>query len=359
MTRSVLAEGYLGEKKVLAQDPWPELYDAMRLGLIMQGKVTGIEKNEDSRILVVFIGPIKGIISSEESGLQEGQTLQSLVGSTVAFKVKHCDRSKGIVYLSRKEALEEMSSRTWQELKNDAKELIKLSEKMKELYARLQPGKAEGLADAEEAGDVDGTGNVDGSKGIDEIEDADKVEKNVASSVKGISEEEKKEIEQELNEIRIKMREAGPVRTCVVKYVTPYGAYIDIGGVTGYIPRNEISWGYVTDARDYLQQGDAFDAKLINISDSGVTASIKLLLPDPWETAGTKYSKGGIYTGKVVKELTRGMLIELEPGVTAFVPHLPFGNPYPGSEVLFRVGRIDLDKRRMKGWIVRVLRRAV
>ncbi len=357
MARSVIAEGYLGEKKVLAQDPWPELYDTMRLGLIMQGKVTGIEKNEDSRNLVVFMGPIKGIISQEESGLQEGQTLQSLVGSTVAFKVKHCDRSKGIVYLSRKEALEEMSSRTWQELKNDAKELIKLSEKVKELYAMLQPDKAEQPANAEEAENTDK--NTDNLKGIDEIEDKDKTEENDASSVKEISEDERKKIEQELSEIRVKMREVGPVRTCVVKYVTPYGAYVDIGGITGYIPRYEISWGYVEDARDYLQQGDAFDAKLINISDSGVTASIKLLLPDPWETAGTKYSKGGIYTGKVVKELTRGMLIELEPGVTAFVPHLPFGNPYPGSEVLFKVGRIDLDKRRMSGWVVRVLRRAV
>lgn len=345
MAKSVLAEGYLGEKKVLAQDPWPELYDAMRLGLIMQGKVTGIEKNEDSRNLVVFIGPIKGIISSEESGLQEGQVLQGLVGTTVAFKVKYCDRSKGIAYLSRKEALDEMSSRTWQELKNDAKELIKLSEKMKELYAKLHPAKPSETEDE--------------SKSAVESKDVTEPRENGASPVEEMSEEEKKEIEQELSEIRAKMREVGPVRTCVVKYVTPYGAYVDIGGVTGYIPRNEISWGYVTDARDYLQQGDAFDAKLINISDSGVTASIKLLLPDPWETAGTKYSKGGIYTGKVVKELTRGMLIELEPGVTAFVPHLPFGNPYPGSEVLFKVGRIDLDKRRMSGWVVRVLRRAV
>jgi ribosomal protein S1 len=357
MAKSVLAEGYLGEKKVLAQDPWPELYDAMRLGLIMQGKVTGIEKNEDSRNLVVFMGPIKGIISQEESGLQENQILQGLVGTTVAFKVKHCDRSKGIVYLSRKEALEEMSSRTWQELKNDAKELIKLSEKVKELYAMLQPDKAEQPANAEEAENTDK--NADNLKGIDEIEDKDKTEENGASSVKEISEDERKKIEQELSEIRVKMREVGPVRTCVVKYVTPYGAYVDIGGITGYIPRYEISWGYVEDARDYLQQGDAFDAKLINISDSGVTASIKLLLPDPWETAGTKYSKGGIYTGKVVKELTRGMLIELEPGVTAFVPHLPFGNPYPGSEVLFKAGRIDTEKRRMSGWVVRVLRRAV
>lgn len=353
MAKSVLAEGYLGEKKVLAQDPWPELYDAMRLGLIMQGKVTGIEKNEDSRNLVVFMGPIKGIISQEESGLQEDQVLQGLVGTTVAFKVKHCDRSKGIAYLSRKEALDEMSSRTWQELKNDAKELIKLSEKMKKLYARLHPAKPEKAVDNLDAENTDESESADGS------DDIVKSEENSTEHAEEISEEEKMEIEQELSEIRAKMREVGPVRTCVVKYVTPYGAYIDIGGVTGYIPRNEISWGYVTDARDYLQQGDALDVKLINISDSGVTASIKLLLPDPWGTVGTKYSKGGIYTGKVVKELTRGMLIELEPGVTAFVPHLPFGNPYPGSEVLFKAGRIDTEKRRMSGWVVRVLRRAV
>lgn len=324
--KNLLAEGYLGEKKELTQDPWPELYEAMRLGLIMQGKVSGIEKDKkEGTRFVVFLGPVKGIIPESELGSSEDERPQIALGSTVAFKVKHCDRANNIVYLSRKDAIEEMSSKTWQELRNEAKELISLSKKVKELQAKLNPPANE----SEEA--------------------ATKAE---------LSDEEKEKIRQEIAELRAKMREIGPVRTCVVKHVNRRGAYVDIGGVQGFIPKQEISWGYVEDPRDFLQRGDALDVKLIDISEEGITASIRLLLPDPWENVEVKYKKDGAYVGKIVKEVTRGMVIELEPGVMGFAPHLPFGNPFPGSEVLFRVRKIDPEKRRIRGIVVKVLRRA-
>ena len=342
MTR-LLAEGYTGEKKTFAQDPWPELYEAMRLGLIMQGKVSGIEKSGGEVNLVVFIGPIKGMIPEEEIGLAEGQRPQFAVGNTVAFKVKHCDRAAGIVYLSRKEAMDEMSSRTWQELKIEAKELIELSERLRELKQKLNPkiNKDEEVEEGDNKEDVS-----------EEIPDL------VAGETVELTDKEKEEIQKEIKEIQEKMREVGPVRTCVVKHVIQFGAYIDIGGISAFIPRSEISWGFVEDARDFLSVGDAFDVKLIDITENGATASLKLLLPDPWETADVKYAKGGVYTGKIVKELTSGMLVELEPGITAFAPHLPFGNPFPGSEVLFKVGRVNAENRRMNGWVIKVTRRA-
>lgn len=334
----ILAEGYVGEKKSFNQDPWPELYENMRLGLIMQGKVSGIEKSEGKTNLVVFIGPIKGVIPEDEIGLSEGQLPQFAVGNTIAFKVKHCDRAAGIAYLSRKEATEEMSNITWQELKKDAKELIGLSEKVGELKEKLNPTKTD------ERNDEDNEDLQNDENQQEEIEE--------------MSNEEKTEIESKIREIRAKMREVGPVRTCAVKHVIKHGAYIDIGGVSAFIPRHEISWGFVEDARDFLESGYAFDVKLIDINNNGVTASIKLLLPDPWENADVKYTRGGIYTGKIVKELTKGMLVELEPGITAFAPHLPFGNPFPGSEVLFKVGRVNSEDRRMNGWVIKVTRRA-
>lgn len=326
LAKGLLAEGYLGEKKELAQDPWPELYEAMRLGLIMQGKVSGIEKDKkEGTRFVVFLGPVKGIIPESELGSNEGERPQIAFGSTVAFKVKHCDRANNLVYLSRKDAIEEMSSKTWQELRNEAKELISLSKKVRELQAKLNPPANE----SEEA--------------------ASKAE---------LSDEEKEKIRQEITELRAKMREIGPVRTCVVRHVNRRGAYIDIGGVQAFIPRNEISWGYVEDPRDFLQRGDALDVKLIDISEEGIIASIRLLLPDPWENVETKYKKDGAYVGKIVKEVTKGIIVELEPGVMGFAPHLPFGNPFPGSEVLFRIWKIDPERKRIRGVVVKVLRRA-
>ena len=184
----LLAEGYTGEKKTFAQDPWPELYEAMRLGLIMQGKVSGIEKSGGEVNLVVFIGPIKGIIPEEEIGLAEGQRPQFAVGNTVAFKVKHCDRAAGIVYLSRKEAMDEMSSRTWQELKIEAKELIELSERLRELKQKLNPGSTK---------DEEGDNKEDVSEEIPDL---------VAEETVELTDKEKEEIQKEIKEIQEKMR---------------------------------------------------------------------------------------------------------------------------------------------------------
>jgi ribosomal protein S1 len=345
----VLAEGYLGQKKEFTQDPWEELYNSMRLGLIIQEKVSGIEKVDGKENLVVFLGPIKGVIPEDEIGLLEGQIPQFAVGNTIAFKVKHCDRDSGIAYLSRKEATKEMSNKTWQELKRDAKELIELSAMVKELNEKIY------LVKPKEENDTD--------KDISDSEEVSEGTESAAEDIQSnedikLTEEEKREIQQEIKNLRSKMREVGPTRTCAVRHVFKYGAYIDIGGVSAFIPRHEISWGFVEDARDILQSGDAFDVKLIDINDRGVIASLKLLLPDPWENVDVKYTKGGVYTGKVVKEVTKGMLVELEPGITAFAPHLPFGNPFPGSEVLFKAGRINSEDRRMSGWVIKVTKRA-
>ena len=117
------------------------------------------------------------------------------------------------MYLSRKEAMDEMSSRTWQELKVEAKELIELSERLRELKQKLNPkiNKDEEVEEGDNKEDVS-----------EEIPDL------VAGETVELTDKEKEEIQKEIKEIQEKMREVGPVRTCVVKHVIQFGAYITL-----------------------------------------------------------------------------------------------------------------------------------
>ncbi|MGB9812452.1 MAG: S1 RNA-binding domain-containing protein [Thermovenabulum sp.] len=315
---TVFPEGFAGEKKEFLKDTLPDLYDAMKTGAILQEKVVGIEKIDGKDALVVFFNQnIKGIIFEEEAGLRPKEKLHYLVGTMVNFKVKHIDRQNNIVYLSRKEALEKMSGITWETLIKDA-------QKMLEVYKIIQKKKEE-YRKAKEIGD--------------------KVRMQ--------------ELYNEINKLTEKMESLGPVRTCVVKHVTDRVAYVDIGGITATLPRREVSWGYVDDVRNYIQTGDSFDVRVIFFDkDTGyVEVSIKQLLPDPWGYVPDKYNEGGLYVGKLVKIFPKGLLIEFEPAVMCMVPHLPYGNPNEGSELLVKLTKIDQDERKMYGYVVKVVKK--
>lgn len=112
-----LAEGYIGQKKkTFAEDPWERVYRAKESGAVLQGRVTGIERNASGPELLVDLGSVLGVIPASEAGPVPQDRVESLLGSVVAFKVIACDREKGRAFLSRKAALEEMASSTWEEL---------------------------------------------------------------------------------------------------------------------------------------------------------------------------------------------------------------------------------------------------
>jgi small subunit ribosomal protein S1 len=103
----------------------------------------------------------------------------------------------------------------------------------------------------------------------------------------------------------------------IVRNITDYGAFIDLGGVDGFLYLNEITWGRITHPKEYLRVGDEVKVKVIDIDTEKerVSVSIKQLKQDPWLKIDEKYGIGTKIKGKVVGIVDYGVFVELEQGV--------------------------------------------
>jgi len=99
------------------------------------------------------------------------------------------------------------------------------------------------------------------------------------------------------------------------------GAFIDIGGLTAFIPIGEISWGRIKHPSDVLTVKDKVDVQVLKIENEGnrITVSHKHTTEDPWEHIKEKYIQGTKITGKVVSTKEFGVFVELEPGVEGLI----------------------------------------
>lgn len=102
-----------------------------------------------------------------------------------------------------------------------------------------------------------------------------------------------------------------------VRNITDYGAFIDLGGVDGFLYLNEITWGRITHPKEYLRIGDEVKVKIIEIDreKERVSVSMKQLKPDPWVRIEEKYPEKSKVRGKVVGIVDYGVFVELEQGV--------------------------------------------
>src|SRR4029078_4432632 len=113
----------------------------------------------------------------------------------------------------------------------------------------------------------------------------------------------------------------GKVRRGVVKNITDYGAFIDLGGIDGLLHITDMSWGRVTHPSELFQVGDHVRVKGLkfNVDTERVSLGLKQISEDPWTTAQTKYPPGTVVRGKVVSLKDYGAFIELEEGIEGLV----------------------------------------
>ena len=111
----------------------------------------------------------------------------------------------------------------------------------------------------------------------------------------------------------------GDVVEGVVKNVTDFGAFIDIGGADGLLHISEMSWGRVETPRKVFKVGDEVKSFIKEISGTKIALSLKFEDANPWKDAESKYSVGSEVTGRVARMTDFGAFIELEPGVDALL----------------------------------------
>jgi small subunit ribosomal protein S1 len=131
-------------------------------------------------------------------------------------------------------------------------------------------------------------------------------------------------LERELDEKRAATMatiQEGKVVEGIVKNITEYGVFVDLGGVDGLLHITDISWGRVKHPSEFFSIGDPITVKILNLDleNERVSLGMKQLVEDPWSTAAEKYAVGSRVTGKVVSLTDYGAFIELEEGIEGLI----------------------------------------
>ncbi|HKN35091.1 MAG TPA: 30S ribosomal protein S1 [Terriglobales bacterium] len=162
--------------------------------------------------------------------------------------------------------------------------------------------------------------NLDGLKG-QTIEVAviklNKKRGNIVVSRKQLLEEEQTEKRSKTME----HLEESAVLTGVVKNLTEYGAFVDLGGIDGLLHITDMSWGRLTHPRDLVNVGDHIQVKVLKFDKEKqrVSLGFKQLTPDPWLDAAQRYPVGAHVKGRVISVTDYGAFVELEQGIEGLV----------------------------------------
>jgi small subunit ribosomal protein S1 len=140
---------------------------------------------------------------------------------------------------------------------------------------------------------------------------------NIVVSRKQILEEEQNEKKSKT----LEHLEEGAVLTGVVKNLTEYGAFVDLGGIDGLLHITDMSWGRLTHPRDLVNVGDQIQVKVLKFDKEKqrVSLGFKQLTPDPWLDASQRYPVGAHVNGRVISVTDYGAFVELEQGIEGLV----------------------------------------
>jgi small subunit ribosomal protein S1 len=145
----------------------------------------------------------------------------------------------------------------------------------------------------------------------------------------------------------------------MVKNITDYGAFVDLGGIDGLLHVTDVSYKRVNHPSEVLNIGDTVKVQIIRINreTQRISLGMKQLESDPWEGASAKYPVGGTFRGRVTNITEYGAFVELEPGIEGLVHVSEMSwtkkNVHPGKivstsqEVDVKVLEVDEEKRRI------------
>lgn len=147
--------------------------------------------------------------------------------------------------------------------------------------------------------------------------EADRKTRNVIVSRRAVIEEELARRRQET----IASLEVGQIRKGVVKNITNFGVFVDLGGIDGLLHISEVSWGKVGKLEDLFKKGDEIEVKVIawDPEKEEISLSLKRLTPDPWERFVQEVKVGDVVKGRVVSLKEFGVFVEIEEGVEGLI----------------------------------------
>jgi small subunit ribosomal protein S1 len=322
-------------------------------GKVVKGTVTGIE----NEMAVIDVGlKSEGRVPLREFAAP-GQKAELKVGDEVEVYVDRVENSAGEAMLSRDRARREAA---WDKLE---KEFEAGNRVEGVIFGRVKGGFTVDLGGAVAflpGSQVDIRPVRDVGPLMDlpqpfQILKMDRRRGNIVVSRRAILEETRAEQRSGL----IQSLAEGQVIEGVVKNITDYGAFVDLGGIDGLLHVTDISYKRVNHPNEVLNIGDTVKVQIIRINrdTQRISLGMKQLESDPWEGAAAKYPVGGVFRGRVTNITEYGAFVELEPGIEGLVHVSEMSwtkkNVHPGKivstsqEVDVKVLEVDEEKRRI------------
>jgi small subunit ribosomal protein S1 len=140
---------------------------------------------------------------------------------------------------------------------------------------------------------------------------------NIVLSRRALLESERRR----LRETTLDTLQVGQILDGVIKNITDYGAFIDLGGIDGLLHVTDMSWGRVNHPSELFKVGDEIKVKVLKFDPESerVSLGLKQIQPDPWVDAGMRYPIGKRIQGRVVSLTDYGAFVELEPGIEGLI----------------------------------------
>jgi len=322
-------------------------------GTVVRGTIVAIDNDE----VIVDVGlKSEGRVPLKEFGTH-GQPPEVKVGDSVEVYVERFENRSGEAMLSRDKARREES---WNRLERAFNEQGKVEGA---IFGRVKGGFAVDLGGAVAflpGSQVDirplkDIGHLLNKAEPFQILKMDRRRGNIVVSRRAVLEESRAE---QRNELLANLQE-GQILEGVVKNITDYGAFVDLGGLDGLLHVTDISWRRINHPADVLQVGQSVRVQVIrfNRETQRISLGMKQLEADPWEGIELKYPVGTKFTGRVTNITDYGAFVELEPGVEGLVHVSEMSwtkkNVHPGKivstsqEVEVMVLEVDPEKRRI------------
>ena len=322
-------------------------------GKVLKGTVITI----DSDAVLVDVGlKSEGRVPVKEFA-GPGQPLEVKPGDTVDVFVERYEDREGIIRLSREKARREEA---WVQLErsfNDSERVNGV------IFGRVKGGFIVDLNGAVaflpgSQVDIRPVRDVSPLMGVPQpfqILKMDPARNNIVVSRRAVLEESRTEARSEL----MSNLKEGQVLQGVVKNITDYGAFVDLGGVDGLLHVTDIAWKRINHPSEALQIGEQINVQVIrfNSETQRISLGMKQLEADPWEGVEAKYPRSAKFSGRVTNITDYGAFVELEPGVEGLVHVSEMSwtkkNVHPGKivstsqEVEVMVLETDSDKRRI------------
>ena len=322
-------------------------------GSVVKGTVVAIH---DDYVTIDVGLKSEGRVALKEFGIA-GQSAEVQVNDTVEVYVERMEDKDGQAVLSREKARREEA---WVILENafEAQERV-----TGVIFGRVKGGFTVDLSGATaflpgsqvDIRPIHDVGPLMGTPQPFQILKIDRRRGNIVVSRRAVLEESRAEARSEL----VSNLQEGQLLQGVVKNITDYGAFVDLGGVDGLLHVTDIAWKRINHPSEALSVGQTVDVQVIrfNPETQRISLGMKQLQSDPWEAAAEKYTIGTRLNGQVTNITDYGAFVELDEGVEGLVHVSEMSwtkkNVHPGKivstsqEIEVVVLDIDMVKRRI------------